>query len=167
MEQDNNPPAREEVSQRTGPTADTDRSGMRTAPYVEVAGGVPVVPGYEVRGRLGRGGMGEVLRVHDPDFDRPLALKVMRAELLGQPGAEARFLAEARVTGRLQHPAIPPVHEMGRLPDGRPFFLMKLIEGRTLHECSGSGRRPRRSCRVSWPSSARCARRSATPTVRG
>src|SRR5262249_21886773 len=49
-------------------------------------------------------------------------------------GAESRFLEEARITSRLQHPGIPPVHEFGRLDDGRPFLAMKLIEGRTLHE---------------------------------
>src|SRR5262249_25415408 len=43
-----------------------------------------------------------------------------------------RFLGEARITGQLQHPAIPAVHHIGRLPDGRPFLAMKLIKGRTL-----------------------------------
>jgi serine/threonine-protein kinase len=45
-----------------------------------------------------------------------------------------RFAAEARIVGRLQHPAIPPVHGRGQLPDGRPFFTMKLIRGETLEE---------------------------------
>src|SRR5262249_49499321 len=49
-------------------------------------------------------------------------------------GAESRFLDEARITARLPHLGIPPVHEVGRLDDGRPFLAMKLIEGRTLHE---------------------------------
>jgi hypothetical protein len=121
---------------RRPPAGDTvlDNAAGRTGPYVAGPEPEQVVPGYEVVGRLGQGGMGEVLRVHDPDFDRPLALKVMRTELAGQPGAEGRFLAEARVTGRLQHPGIPPVHEIGRLGDGRPFLTMKLIEGQTLHE---------------------------------
>src|SRR5262249_40632863 len=48
--------------------------------------------------------------------------------------AAGRFLEEARITGQLQHPGIPPVHEIGRLEDGRPFFSMKLIEGRTLSD---------------------------------
>src|SRR5262249_49638115 len=43
-----------------------------------------------------------------------------------------RFLDETRLTGRLQHPGIPPVHEQGTLDDGRPYFTMKLIRGRTL-----------------------------------
>jgi hypothetical protein len=94
----------------------------------------PLVPGYKVCGFIDKGGMGEVWRVHDPDFDRRLAVKVMRADLSRQPGAEGRFLAEARTTGRLQHPSIPPVHEIGRLADGRPFLAMKLIEGHRLDE---------------------------------
>src|SRR5262249_50660160 len=43
-----------------------------------------------------------------------------------------RFEAEAQIGGQLQHPGIAPVHELGRLPDGRPFFTMKLVEGQTL-----------------------------------
>src|SRR4051812_17527605 len=59
---------------------------------------------YEVRGLIGQGGMGEVYRAHDPDLGRPLALKLLRADLAGQPGVEQRFFEEARVTARLQHP---------------------------------------------------------------
>src|SRR5262249_46222283 len=47
---------------------------------------------------------------------------------------ERRFLEEAHLTGQLQHPGIAPVHAVGRLPDGRPFFSMKLIQGYTLAE---------------------------------
>jgi serine/threonine-protein kinase len=62
-----------------------------------------------------------------------LAVKVM---LQGEPGGvqEERFLEEARITGQLQHPGVAPVHEIGRLADGRPLFAMKLIEGHTLAE---------------------------------
>ena len=94
----------------------------------------PLVPGYEVRGFVAEGGMGEVWRVYDPDFGRPLAVKVTKANHAHHPEVEQRFLAEARITGRLQHPGIPPVHEIGRLADGRPFLAMKLIEGETLHD---------------------------------
>src|SRR5262245_19876047 len=76
--------------------------------------------------------MGVVLRAFDTSFDRPLAIKVLLSR--PGPGAERRFLEEARVTGQLQHPGIPPVHELGHLADGRPYFSMKLIEGRTLAE---------------------------------
>jgi serine/threonine protein kinase len=84
---------------------------------------------YRLEGEIARGGMGRIVRVRDDDFDRPLAMKV----LLGSGGdLEDRFLREARLTGILQHPGIPPVHALGRLEDGRPFFVMKLIQGRSL-----------------------------------
>jgi predicted ribosomally synthesized peptide with SipW-like signal peptide len=89
---------------------------------------------YHLMGELARGGMGAVLRAYDPDLRRPLAIKVMLAEQLSHAGAEQRFLEEAQVTGQLQHPGVPPVHEVGRLDDGRPFIAMKLIEGRTLEQ---------------------------------
>ena len=55
--------------------------------------------------------------------------------------AEARrFLEEARITGQLQHPGVPPVHQIGRLSDGRPFLAMKLIKGQTLAEMYEAGR---------------------------
>ncbi len=88
---------------------------------------------YQVVGPIGRGGMGIVLRVIDTDLRRPLAVKVI-LDREGGRQHEERFLEEARITGQLQHPGIPPVHEIGRLADGRPFFAMKLIEGHTLAE---------------------------------
>src|SRR5262249_10077927 len=59
--------------------------------------------------------------------------KLLAPRLRDSPAA-ARFFEEARLTGRLQHPGIPPVHEVGTLPDGTPFLAMKLIKGRTLAE---------------------------------
>jgi serine/threonine protein kinase/Flp pilus assembly protein TadD len=90
-------------------------------------------PRYQPRGEIARGGMGVVLRVHDIEVDRPLAVKLL---LKHDAAAQRvrRFLEEARITGQLQHPGIPPVHEIGQLAGGRPFFSMKLIAGRTLAE---------------------------------
>jgi serine/threonine protein kinase len=82
--------------------------------------------------RVGRGGMGEVFRGRDPALGRHLAVKVLRPELRGHAEAERRFEQEARINGVLQHPSIVPVHNLGRLPDGRLYFTMKLIQGRTL-----------------------------------
>jgi serine/threonine protein kinase/Flp pilus assembly protein TadD len=90
------------------------------------------VAGYEILGELGRGGMGVVLRGHDPDFGRTLAVKMLLPRAARRPDAQQRFLDEARLTGQLQHPGIPPVHELGKLDNGLPFFAMKLIQGRTL-----------------------------------
>jgi serine/threonine-protein kinase len=87
---------------------------------------------YELLDEVARGGMGVVLRARDPAFGRLLAVKVLLPLHRGEPELERRFLAEARLTGRLQHPGIPPAHELGRLADGRPFFAMKLVQGQTL-----------------------------------
>jgi tetratricopeptide (TPR) repeat protein len=95
----------------------------------------PVAVGrYAIRGELARGGMGVVYRAHDPLVGRDVAVKLMRGWTRSLAPAARRFLDEARITGQLQHPGIPPVHEIGELPDGSPFLVMKLIKGRTLAE---------------------------------
>ncbi len=83
---------------------------------------------------LGRGGMGEVRRVRDRDLGRTLAMKIASARVMGNPGALARFIEEAQVSAQLQHPGILPVHELGRLPDGRCYFTMQEVRGRTLED---------------------------------
>jgi len=88
---------------------------------------------YRIGAELARGGMGVVYLAEDILFEREIALKVLAPKLIGTPAA-TRFLAEARITGQLQHPGIPPVHEVGTLSDGRPFLAMKLIKGQTLAE---------------------------------
>jgi serine/threonine-protein kinase len=104
----------------------------------DLASLAPVLPThagrYQILGEIARGGMGIVLRADDPSIGRHLAVKVLLARAEDRPRLAARFLAEARIAGQLQHPGIPPVHEVGVLNDGRPFFAMKLIQGRTLEE---------------------------------
>src|SRR5215468_7257693 len=78
------------------PLLRVEGSAGRTGPYAGGPDTEPVVSGYEIRGPLGQGGMAQVWRGHDPDLDRPIALKVMRAELCRYPEAESRFLDEAR-----------------------------------------------------------------------
>jgi formylglycine-generating enzyme required for sulfatase activity/tRNA A-37 threonylcarbamoyl transferase component Bud32 len=89
---------------------------------------------YEDLGVIGRGGMGEVLRVREPALHRVVAMKVIRRDLAGNPAVVARFVEEAQCTAQLQHPGIVPVHELGRLPDGRLYFTMREVHGRTLRE---------------------------------
>ena len=86
---------------------------------------------YRFGDELARGGMGVVYRATDTSFDREVAIKVVGP---GQANTDAarRFVEEARITGQLQHPGIPPVHDLGTLPDGRPFLAMKLIKGHTF-----------------------------------
>jgi tetratricopeptide (TPR) repeat protein/tRNA A-37 threonylcarbamoyl transferase component Bud32 len=108
-------------------TSPVDPSPCRT--------GGPAGPvGYELAEEVGRGGMGVVYRARDIKLDRHVAVKLLQDHLPAGSAAARRFLDEARITGQLQHPNIPPVHEVGELPDGRPFLAMKLIKGRTLEE---------------------------------
>ena len=86
---------------------------------------------YELAGEHARGGLGRILRARDVLLDRPVAVKEL---LSGGDEAEARFIREALITARLQHPAIVPVHDMGRSADGKPFYTMKMVSGRSLAE---------------------------------
>jgi serine/threonine-protein kinase len=87
---------------------------------------------FRIDGELGRGGMGVVYRGLDPDLNRAVAVKVLKKELSADAALGRRFLEEAQVCGQLQHPGVVPVHELGRTDDGRLFFAMKLVKGRTL-----------------------------------
>jgi eukaryotic-like serine/threonine-protein kinase len=86
---------------------------------------------YQILGEHGRGGLGRVSRAHDRELSRDVAIKELISR--GHVG-EVRFLREALITARLEHPGIVPVHEAGRWPDGTPFYAMKLVAGRPLRE---------------------------------
>ncbi len=83
---------------------------------------------------VGRGGIGSVWRVDDLHSQRPLAIKVLREKFRNDRQANIRLEREAILTGMLQHPGIPPVHDHGLLKDNSSFFTMKLIDGETLEE---------------------------------
>jgi serine/threonine-protein kinase len=76
--------------------------------------------------------MGAVLRGHDPGLRREVALKVLLERHSSEPGVAGRFVEEAQIAGQLQHPSVVPVYELGSFEDGRPYFAMKLVKGRTL-----------------------------------
>ena len=92
---------------------------------------------YQLLSRLGAGGMGEVHEACDLPLNRQVALKVLRADVTGA-AAVARFVEEAQLTAQLQHPSIVPIYDLGRLADGRPFFTMREVRGRTLREAIGT-----------------------------
>src|ERR1700751_2983985 len=89
-------------------------------------------PGYELLDKIGHGGMGVVYRARDVALDRDVAVKLLSERYPADSPAAQRFTSEARITGQLQHPGIPAIHQVGTLPDGRPFLAMKLIKGSTL-----------------------------------
>src|SRR5262252_9469765 len=98
---------------------------------------------YELRSELGRGTSGVVYKAYDPKLDRLVALKILRPELvsLEESGAsyKERFHQEAVAAGRLTHPAIVAVHDVGEA-EGRPFMVMEYIEGGTLADLLLGGR---------------------------
>jgi serine/threonine protein kinase len=85
---------------------------------------------YEAIEEIGRGGMGTVYSAFDTALGREVAIKVGNA--LPSTELQARLTREARVIARLEHPGIVPVHDFGWLADGRPFYVMKRVDGQTL-----------------------------------
>jgi serine/threonine-protein kinase len=125
----NAPPSSSAAPTLTAPTV-TD-SGVRVVEPTET-GDPPLPPRYEDLGRIARGASGDVRRVRDLLLGRVLAMKVLRWEHVNVPHMRARFMAEVELTARLQHPGIIPVHERGEFEDGRPWFTMQEVRGRTF-----------------------------------
>ena len=78
------------------------------------------------------GGMGEVWSVRDPHLGREVALKCLQARFAGDTQMVRRFEEEARVAAELDHPGVVPIYRWGHLPDGRPYYTMKEVEGQSL-----------------------------------
>jgi serine/threonine-protein kinase len=132
------------IARLTG--ADAPRVNLRETP--SASGGTPVLKAgpavqsivpqgrgnYQLQGEIARGGMGVILKGHDTDLGRDVALKVLREDLAKRPEIVQRFVEEAQIGGQLQHPGVVPVYELGLMADQRPYFAMKLVKGRTLAE---------------------------------
>jgi len=92
-----------------------------------------VIGHYKVIEFLGEGGMGTVFQVEHAALGRPYALKVLRSKVVERdPTAGEKFLREARTASRVRHPNIVDVFDFGHMPDGRPYFVMELLEGESL-----------------------------------
>jgi len=123
-----------------------ERDGGSRPPYPQTVVATPVFnpvgaaqeplhgdPRYVFGERLGEGGMGEVWLCRDEIVGREVARKQMRRDLAREADLRARFLREARVQGRIEHPSIVPVYDLG-VASGTPFFTMKRVCGATLGE---------------------------------
>jgi serine/threonine protein kinase len=98
---------------------------------------------YRVHELLGEGGMGTVFRVEHVALGRMYALKVLRSRVIERDATAAqRFLREARTAARVRHPNIVDVFDFGHLPDGRPYFVMELLEGESLADRVARGALP-------------------------
>ena len=111
-------------------------NGLRDSAIGRLRGraGWPLFPStrYEAIEEIGRGGMGTVYRAVDRELGREVAIKVPNGD--GETAVERRLEFESRILARLEHPGIIPIHDAGRLADGRLFYVMKWVRGRTLRD---------------------------------
>lgn len=93
---------------------------------------------YEVLGELGHGGMGTVFKGRDPMINRDVAIKVISGHVLNDPSIRKRFYREAQSAGRLSHPNITVIYDVGE-HDEMPYIVMELLEGNSLSTLMKSG----------------------------
>ncbi len=115
------------AEERTEPSASSAPAGELDVPPTVVA-----TTTIAVNRRLGRGGIGDVYTASDRATGRSLAVKFLNDWAIGQDSCREAFAFEATVTSQLEHPNIVPVYVTGATPEGKPFYAMRLIPGRTL-----------------------------------
>src|SRR5688572_3675952 len=98
---------------------------------------------YEIRSKIGEGGMGEVYRALDPKINREVAIKILPPALSADKDRLARFEQEAQAAGALNHPNILIIHHIDT-HDGAPYIVSELLEGETLRERMGGTALPQR-----------------------
>jgi len=124
---------------RTEPASQAARNDATIIPTIGVEAFVALPdPGYQLGELIGRGGMGEVVVAQDLRIGREVAVKRIR-DRSPSPDAIDRFLREARIQARLDHPAIVPVYELGTDAAGYPYFTMKRLAGVTLGKRLAAG----------------------------
>jgi serine/threonine-protein kinase len=136
MADDREPPTRARTDLPTNPVRNATQDTLITATL-----GAPLdlpAQGYQLGDLIGRGGMGEVIAAHDTRIGREVAIKRTR-KAAPDDETTVRFLREARIQARLDHPAIVPVYELGTDDAGRPYFAMKRVSGKTLEERLNEG----------------------------
>ena len=102
------------------------------AAVITPGGDLPSVPGFVLEQEIARGGMGVIFKARDLAMNRTVAVKLLQEKYAVASLVAERFMEEAHITGQLQHPGIPPIYQVGKLTDGRPYLAMKLIKGQTL-----------------------------------
>jgi serine/threonine protein kinase len=108
----------------------------------------PTVPGYEIVGKLGQGGMGVVYKARHLGCNRLVALKMIRDGALAGPEQAARFYAEAEAVARLQHPNIVQIYDVG-VSAGLPYLALELVDGGSLAEqLKGTPQPPHRAAQL-------------------
>lgn len=127
-------------------TLEDTATQAKSNPKVQVAAGeeAPAAIGrFRIVGTFGTGAIATVYHGHDDELDRDVAIKLMHARFLASPRARDLFWSEGRTLAKLDHPGIVPVYDVGRLPDGRGYFVVKVVSAGTLRERMQQGRVPR------------------------
>jgi serine/threonine-protein kinase len=122
-----------------------DRTRMQDSPGVEgvdlkitqqnerlAPSGKTIDERYQMLGEIARGGMGRILKAHDTEIGREVAVKVLLGGKEAPENLIRRFWMEVQATGQLEHPSIIPIHDVGRLASGELFYVMKKLSGQTL-----------------------------------
>src|SRR5450759_4158732 len=96
---------------------------------------------YRIEAKLGQGGMGVVYRAFDPHLDRPVAIKILRANATTSPERKRRFVQEAKAASALNHPNIIHIYDISS-SGGTDFIAMEFVAGKTLHQLIGENGLP-------------------------
>ena len=139
----------EATEARAGPRPDSHPVTVGgDIPTAEAGRGVPVIPGYQIEGELGRGGMGVVYKARQVKLNRTVALKMILAGDHASDEAGVRFLAEAEAAAKLQHPGVVQVFHIAE-HDGHPYIEMEYVGGGSLADrLDGIPRPPREAARL-------------------
>jgi hypothetical protein len=128
------PPTLMQLPSTQAPTGDPSVTEMQSEPPSAVWR--PTIPGYEILGQLGQGGMGVVFKARQINANRLVALKMIRSRQHATMQDRIRFRLEAEAVARLQHPNIVQLYEVGE-HDGLPFFSLEFVDGGTLDQQLG------------------------------
>jgi tetratricopeptide (TPR) repeat protein len=132
----------------TPPRAAEKVGPVEKVPALSLPSKPPRVPGYELLGLLGKGGMGIVYKARQKNLNRLVALKTILAEAPAGSGQLARFRREAEAAACLQHPNVVQIYEVGEY-DGRPYFALEFVSGGTLgQKLAGAPLPPREAARL-------------------
>ncbi|GAB5402953.1 MAG: serine/threonine-protein kinase [Aureliella sp.] len=127
-----------EGSSQEGRSSDSGGSAFSSSHGKEDSQVPPGAKRYTKQRPHAQGGLGQVWVASDTELRRVVALKEVQPAYADDDDCRARFIREAEITGALQHPGIVPVYGLGRHTDGRPFYAMRFIEGKTLREAIDS-----------------------------